>query len=103
MIFPAHIREAKEMIGSQYDRPVRDSKLGLVGCREAFPEKGLMSCLQTFHTDTFCDILAMQTLNCPAKGGRHILTSGHTIYNELAVTRPDLLKTLADSNWTFDP
>ena len=27
----AHIREAKQMPASQYDRPVRDSKLGLVG------------------------------------------------------------------------
>ena len=58
---------------------------------------------KTFHTDTFCDILAMQTLGCAAKGGKHILASGYTVYNELAAARPDLLKTLASPDWLFDP
>lgn len=81
-----HVREAKKMQCSQHDRPLKDSRLAL-----------------TFHTDSFCDILAMQTRACPAKGGRHILASTANVYNKLAFTRPDVLATLARPDWQFDP
>ena len=32
-----------------------------------------------------------------------MLASASTIYNELVVTRPDLLDILASPNWHFDP
>jgi hypothetical protein len=32
-----------------------------------------------------------------------MLASASTIYNELAVARPDLLDILASPNWHFDP
>lgn len=59
------------------------------------------ACL-TFHTDAFCDILALQTRNCAAKGGNHIIAASWTIYNKIAATRPDLLEVLARPNWPFD-
>jgi hypothetical protein len=57
---------------------------------------------QTFHTDTFCDILALQTRECATRGGRNILASSWTVYNKLAATRPDLIQLLAEPVWPFD-
>lgn len=57
---------------------------------------------QPFHTDTVCDVLGLLTRSCSAQGGRSILASAWTIYNELAATRPDLLHVLAASDWPFD-
>jgi hypothetical protein len=58
--------------------------------------------LKTFHTDTFCDILALQTRSNAARGGKHIISSSWTIYNKIAAERPDLLEALAAPNWPFD-
>jgi hypothetical protein len=57
---------------------------------------------QPFHNDTVCDVLALVTRNCSAVGGRSIIASAWTVYNELAATRPDLLHTLAQPDWPFD-
>ncbi|KAK3115809.1 hypothetical protein LTR53_004486 [Teratosphaeriaceae sp. CCFEE 6253] len=56
----------------------------------------------TFHTDLWADILALQTLNCAAKGGQHIIAPAYTIYNELAATNPLVLSTLMAPEWTFE-
>jgi hypothetical protein len=56
---------------------------------------------QPFHTDPDADILAFQTRSIAASGGKCILSSVHTIYNELALTRPDVIQTLARPNWPF--
>lgn len=56
---------------------------------------------QPFHTDPDADILAFQTRSAAASGGKCILSSGHTIYNELAKTRPDVIHTLAQPDWPF--
>lgn len=81
----AHIRQAKLPSVLQEDRPVRDSNLP-----------------SAFHTDMFCNVLAIQTRGCAASGGDHIITSAWKVYNELAQTRKDLLEVLAKPNWTFD-
>jgi len=81
-----HIREAKKMTVEQELRPARDSNASL-----------------KFHSDLFCDILALQTRGCAAVGGNHIITSTYKVYNELATTRPDLLEVLARPDWNFDP
>jgi hypothetical protein len=57
---------------------------------------------QKFHSDLHCDILAFQTRGCAAVAGNHIITSPYKIYNELAMTRPDLLRVLASPEWTLD-
>ena len=44
----------------------------------------------------------MQTRSLAAKGGNHIVASAGRIYNELAATRPDVLKVLANPKWHFD-
>ncbi|KAB5551077.1 hypothetical protein GE09DRAFT_965280 [Coniochaeta sp. 2T2.1] len=80
-----HIRDAKRSKAPQKDRPTRYS-----------------SRASTFHTDTFCDILALQTRECAARGGRNILASSWTVYNQLAATRPDLARLLAEPIWPFD-
>lgn len=80
-----HISDAKNSRESQQNRPTRFSTRA-----------------STFHTDAFCDILALQTRNCAAKGGNHIIAASWTIYNKIAATRPDLLEVLARPNWPFD-
>jgi hypothetical protein len=80
-----HISDAKSSRESQQNRPTRFSTRA-----------------STFHTDAFCDILALQTRNCAAKGGNHIIAASWTVYNKIAATRPDLLEVLARPNWPFD-
>jgi hypothetical protein len=55
-----------------------------------------------FHTDTVCDCLGLVTQSCSAKGGKSIIASFWTVYNELAATRPDLIHVLAKPDWPFD-
>ncbi|CEJ93567.1 hypothetical protein VHEMI09147 [[Torrubiella] hemipterigena] len=55
---------------------------------------------QVFHTDSG-DVVALFALGIAAEGGQSKLASSWRIYNELAATRPDLIRTLADS-WPVD-
>ena len=80
-----HIRNAKEMAAPQQDRPARDSNQRL-----------------HFHSDMFCDVLALHTRGCAAERGNHMISSATTIYNELAATRPDVLDILGAEEWAFD-
>ncbi|KAL2826069.1 hypothetical protein BDW59DRAFT_161191 [Aspergillus cavernicola] len=55
-----------------------------------------------FHTDTVTDCLCLFTRSLSQKGGRSILASAWTVYNEIAATRPDIIHCLAEPNWPFD-
>jgi hypothetical protein len=50
---------------------------------------------QVFHTDVG-DVIALACLETAAAGGESKLSSSWTVYNELARTRPDLIRTLAE-------
>jgi hypothetical protein len=50
---------------------------------------------QVFHTDNG-DIVALFALDVAAHGGTSRISSAWKAYNELAVTRPDLIRTLAE-------
>jgi hypothetical protein len=50
---------------------------------------------QVFHTDAG-DIIALLCLEPAAEGGESKLSSSWKVYNELAETRPDLIRTLAE-------
>lgn len=80
-----HIRDAKLSKAAQQDRPTRYS-----------------SRASTFHTDTFCDILALQTRACAVQGGRNLLSSSWTVYNKLKASHPDVCDLLAQPIWPFD-
>ncbi|KAF4498019.1 Clavaminate synthase [Fusarium agapanthi] len=80
-----HIREAKEMAAPQTERSARDSNARLA-----------------FHTDQFPDILALYCHGRAETGGNHNIASSYAIYNELSITRPDVLETLASPDWYFD-
>jgi hypothetical protein len=54
-----------------------------------------------FHTDR-CDILALYAFDTAESGGESVLSSGATIYNEIAETRPDIIHVLAANDWIFD-
>ncbi|CAH0051838.1 unnamed protein product [Clonostachys solani] len=55
---------------------------------------------QVFHTDAG-DVISLFALQSAAEGGESYLSSSWTVYNELAQTRPDLIRTLAEP-WAFD-
>ncbi|KZZ98366.1 Taurine catabolism dioxygenase TauD/TfdA [Moelleriella libera RCEF 2490] len=55
---------------------------------------------QVFHTDSG-DVVALFALAAAAEGGESFLSSSWTVYNELAATRPDLIRTLAEP-WDVD-
>ncbi|KDR86131.1 hypothetical protein GALMADRAFT_52396 [Galerina marginata CBS 339.88] len=55
---------------------------------------------QVFHTDAG-DIISLFVLETAADGGLSRISSSWRVYNELAETRPDLIKTLAEP-WPFD-
>jgi hypothetical protein len=55
---------------------------------------------QVFHTDAG-DIVSLFCLNTAAEGGASKLASSWRVYNKLARTRPDLVKTLSE-DWAFD-
>jgi len=55
---------------------------------------------QVFHTDAG-DIVSLLCLSPAAEGGRSKVASNWRVYNELAATRPDLIKTLSE-DWVAD-
>jgi len=55
---------------------------------------------QVFHTD-IGDVIALFALGEAAEGGESYLSSSWQVYNELAATRPDLIRTLVEP-WAFD-
>jgi len=55
---------------------------------------------QVFHTDSG-DIVSLYCLHPAAKGGESKLASSWRVYNEIAKTRPDLIKVLAEP-WVLD-
>ncbi|TAQ88462.1 hypothetical protein B7494_g3245 [Chlorociboria aeruginascens] len=55
---------------------------------------------QVFHTDAG-DIVSLFALSTAAVGGQSKLASSWRVYNELAATRPDLIRTLAEP-WVAD-
>ncbi|KAK4182650.1 hypothetical protein QBC35DRAFT_478880 [Podospora australis] len=80
-----HIRDAKLSDTPQSERPTRYSNRA-----------------STFHADTFCDILALQTLNNADVGGSNFIASNWTIYNKLMEKHPHVIDLLAQPNWGFD-
>ncbi|KAF4612243.1 hypothetical protein D9613_004589 [Agrocybe pediades] len=55
---------------------------------------------QVFHTDAG-DIISLYVLETALEGGTSRISSSWKVYNELAETRPDLIKTLSEP-WPFD-
>ncbi|KAJ3797746.1 hypothetical protein GGU11DRAFT_756479 [Lentinula aff. detonsa] len=55
---------------------------------------------QVFHTDVG-DLIALIALATAAEGGVSRISSSARVYNELAATRPDLIKTLSEP-WILD-
>ncbi|KAF8994584.1 hypothetical protein BDQ17DRAFT_1392391 [Cyathus striatus] len=55
---------------------------------------------QVYHTDVG-DIIALFALETAADGGASRISSSWRVYNELAETRPDLIRTLSEP-WPFD-
>lgn len=55
---------------------------------------------QVFHTD-LGDFIALYALDIAPEGGTSRVSSAWQVYNELAETRPDLVKTLSEP-WAVD-
>lgn len=50
---------------------------------------------QTFHTDS-CDVVGLLCLNPAKSGGRSLLVSANTVFNEMRERRPDLAELLLE-------
>ena len=62
-----------------------------------------------FHTDSSCafagsrpDVLGLLCLRKAVSGGESVMVSGHTAYNQLLETRPDLVEVLYEEDFLFD-
>ncbi|KAL2270894.1 hypothetical protein VTJ83DRAFT_265 [Remersonia thermophila] len=55
----------------------------------------------TFHNEETGDVVGWLTRSTAATGGKCIIASAYTVYNVLAATRPDVIRTLARSDWPF--
>ncbi|KAK3309553.1 uncharacterized protein B0T15DRAFT_6238 [Chaetomium strumarium] len=55
----------------------------------------------SFHNEESGDVVSWLTRSTAAAGGKCIIASAYTIYNVLAATRPDVIRTLARSDWPF--
>lgn len=67
------------------------------------PPEMVLTPVQPYHTDGPVDIVAMYVLEASATtGGEGLYASVSTIYNQLAMRRPDLLEDLLDDKWPFD-
>ncbi|KAF3012309.1 hypothetical protein E8E14_000041, partial [Neopestalotiopsis sp. 37M] len=55
----------------------------------------------TFHTEEAGDIASWLTRSTAASGGCCIIASAYHVYNVLAAQRPEIIRTLAKSNWPF--
>jgi hypothetical protein len=55
----------------------------------------------TFHNEEAGDIVSWLTRNTAVSGGKCIIASAYTVYNVLAASRPDMIRTLSRSDWPF--
>ncbi|KAH9902203.1 Clavaminate synthase-like protein [Xylariomycetidae sp. FL2044] len=53
----------------------------------------------SFHNEEAGDVVGWLTRSTAASGGKCIVASAYTIYNVLAAHRPDMIRTLAKSDW----
>ncbi|KAF4975294.1 hypothetical protein FZEAL_7892 [Fusarium zealandicum] len=54
-----------------------------------------------FHNEEAGDIVSWLTRSTAAAGGKCIIASAYTVYNVLAASRPDMIRTLSRSDWPF--
>ncbi|KAH8890828.1 Clavaminate synthase-like protein [Thozetella sp. PMI_491] len=55
----------------------------------------------TFHNEEAGDVVAWLTRSTAASGGKCVISSAYTIYNVLAATHPEMIRTLARADWPF--
>ncbi|KKA31141.1 hypothetical protein TD95_000575 [Thielaviopsis punctulata] len=55
----------------------------------------------TFHTEDSGDIVSWLTRSTAQRGGRCVIASANEIYNRMAQTCPDMIRTLAKGDWPF--
>ncbi|PYH47303.1 TauD/TfdA family dioxygenase [Aspergillus saccharolyticus JOP 1030-1] len=103
----AHVAPIRGRQDSSYDGKPADVMLnhikdlsGQEGSKGRIGAPAYTTDKQVFHTDQG-DIISLFALNAAAAGGQSKLASSWRVYNELAETRPDLIRTLAE-NWPFD-
>ncbi|KAK8016863.1 hypothetical protein PG993_015052 [Apiospora rasikravindrae] len=65
------------------------------------PRPGLSTHGLPFHND-HCDILALYVMETAVKGGKTRWASGGQIYNEMARTKPQAIKVLAEGDWPHE-
>jgi hypothetical protein len=67
--------------------------------QRASPRQALI--VQAFHNEESGDVVGWLTRSTAATGGKCVIASAYAIYNVLAASRPDIIRTLARSDWPF--
>lgn len=102
----SHIAPIRGRQDNQYDGEPADVVLAHIKDLSNTAEKHLIGApayttdKQVFHTDAG-DIISLLCLDTAAAGGQSKVASNWRVYNELAKTRPDLIKTLSE-DWAAD-
>ncbi|KAF7553287.1 hypothetical protein G7046_g7148 [Stylonectria norvegica] len=55
----------------------------------------------SFHNEEAGDLISWLTRSTAAAGGKCIIASAYTVYEVLLASRPDMIRTLARSDWPF--
>ncbi|KAK2053334.1 TfdA family taurine catabolism dioxygenase TauD [Colletotrichum caudatum] len=102
----SHIAPQRGRQDRQYDGKPADVVLTHIKDLSLTEEKGQIGSpaytadKQVFHTDAG-DIVSLFALSTAAEGGKSKLASIARVYNEIASTRPDLIRTLTE-DWHFE-
>jgi hypothetical protein len=102
----SHVAPLRGRQDSKYDGKPADVVLNHIKDLSSGKEKAQIGApaytadKQVFHTDSG-DIVSLFALSTAAAGGQSRLASTWRVYNELAATRPDLIKTLSE-DWIAD-
>ena len=100
-IAPVRARQDNNFEGKPADVVLNHIKdLSLVVDKSLIGAPAYTADKQVFHTDSG-DIVSLFALSTSAKGGQSKLASTWRVYNELAATRPDLIRTLSEP-WVAD-
>lgn len=88
----SHVRDATKQAVPKWAKDI-----GLAGSK--------ITAAMDFHSDRFSgDVLALHVRNDGGadNGGRQYVTSFWRIYNELLMTDPEVLETMAEADWPFE-
>ncbi|MCJ1403474.1 hypothetical protein MMC11_006697 [Xylographa trunciseda] len=97
----SHIADQRGVQGREHDYLIHLRDAGSHVVPNHLRSSPFANQAQAFHTDS-CDVIGMYVMETAKEGGQSYWASSGQVYNELAASRPDIIYTLAASNWPFE-